>query len=102
MNRVVAGDVGGTKTLLRCVEPDGSIAIERRFDSSRYATFDAVLRDFLQHCPAPISGACFAVAGPYGGTGVSIVIAASCILESALLFLIAKRRLGLHMLIWRP
>jgi hypothetical protein len=34
--------------------------------------------------------------------GVAIVISASCVIESALLFLVAKRRLGLHMLIWRP
>jgi O-antigen/teichoic acid export membrane protein len=44
---------------------------------------------------------CFAVAGPYGSFGVAIVIAAACVLESALLFMVAKRRLGLHMLIWR-
>ena len=47
-------------------------------------------------------GACFAVAGPYGSIGVAVVISASCVIESALLFLVAKRRLGLHMLIWRP
>ena len=45
---------------------------------------------------------CFAVAGPYGSVGVAVVISASCVVESALLFLVAKRRLGLHMLIWRP
>jgi O-antigen/teichoic acid export membrane protein len=42
---------------------------------------------------------CVAVAGPYGSTGVAVVIAATCVVESALLFLVAKRRLGLHMLI---
>jgi O-antigen/teichoic acid export membrane protein len=47
-------------------------------------------------------GGCIAVAGPYGSMGVAIVISASCVIESALLFLVAKRRLGLHMLIWRP
>jgi O-antigen/teichoic acid export membrane protein len=46
-------------------------------------------------------GGCLAVAGPYGSLGVAIVIAAAAVIESALLFLIAKRRLGLHMLIWR-
>jgi O-antigen/teichoic acid export membrane protein len=45
---------------------------------------------------------CFAVAGPFGSIGVAIVISASCVIESALLFLVAKHRLGLHMLIWRP
>ena len=43
-------------------------------------------------------GGCLAVAGPYGGTGVAFAIAATCVIESALLFLLAKRRLGLHML----
>jgi O-antigen/teichoic acid export membrane protein len=45
---------------------------------------------------------CVAVAGPYGSVGVAIVISTTCVVESALLFLTAKRRLGLHMLIWRP
>jgi peptidoglycan biosynthesis protein MviN/MurJ (putative lipid II flippase) len=45
---------------------------------------------------------CYAVAGPYGSMGVAIVISASCVIESALLFVVAKHRLGLHMLIWRP
>ena len=43
---------------------------------------------------------CIAVAGPYGSVGVAIVISATCVVESVLLFLIAKRRLGLHMLVW--
>jgi O-antigen/teichoic acid export membrane protein len=45
---------------------------------------------------------CLVAAGPYGAAGVAIVVAAASIVESALLFLIAKRRLGLHMLIWQP
>jgi O-antigen/teichoic acid export membrane protein len=45
---------------------------------------------------------CIAVAGPYGSVGVAIVISTTCVIESALLFLIARRRLGLHMLVWRP
>jgi O-antigen/teichoic acid export membrane protein len=44
---------------------------------------------------------CVAAAGPYGSTGVAWVIAAGATIEAALLFLIAKRRLGLHMLIGR-
>jgi O-antigen/teichoic acid export membrane protein len=46
-------------------------------------------------------GGSIAVAGPYGSTGVASVIAVGAVIEAALLFLIAKRRLGLHMLIWR-
>jgi O-antigen/teichoic acid export membrane protein len=46
-------------------------------------------------------GGCLAVAGPYGATGVAWVVAAGAVVEAALLFAVAKRRLGLHMLIWR-
>jgi O-antigen/teichoic acid export membrane protein len=46
-------------------------------------------------------GGSIAMAGPYGGTGVAIVIAAAAVIESALLFAVAKRRLGLHMFVWR-
>lgn len=46
-------------------------------------------------------GGSLAVAGPYGGMGVAVVISAAAVIESALLFVIAKRRLGLHMLIGR-
>ena len=46
-------------------------------------------------------GGTIAVAGPYGSTGVASVIATGAVIEAALLFLTAKSRLGLHMLIWR-
>jgi glucokinase len=63
--RVIAGDVGGTKTLLRSVDGDGSVLAESRFDSAAYATFDDLLREFDS---GPVDAACFAVAGPvFGG-----------------------------------
>lgn len=62
--RIVAGDLGGTKTLLRCVEADGALSAEERFESQEYKSFDDVLRAFLERCPGPIDAACFAVAGP--------------------------------------
>lgn len=66
--RLIAGDVGGTKTLLRCVEPSGAISAETRYQSADYATFDALLRAFVKQVPGPVDAACFAVAGPvYGG-----------------------------------
>lgn len=64
MTRVIAGDIGGTKTLLRCIEPAGEISIETRYDSHAYRSFDDVLRDFLPLCPGKAGAACFAVAGP--------------------------------------
>ena len=67
MSRVIAGDIGGTKTLLRCVESAGELAFERRFDSGHYATFDDLLREFVTLCPGRVDAACFAVAGPVLG-----------------------------------
>ena len=67
MTRVIAGDIGGTKTLLRCVESAGEVALERRFDSGHYATFDDLLREFVTLCPGRVDAACFAVAGPVLG-----------------------------------
>ena len=59
--RFLAGDVGGTKVLLRCVDEQGSVVAEQRFDSASYATFDDLLREFD---PRDVAAACFAVAGP--------------------------------------
>jgi glucokinase len=61
--RIIAGDVGGTKTLLRC-EENGKVALEQRFESGAYRSFDELLAEFLDRCPKPVEAACFAVAGP--------------------------------------
>src|SRR5205085_1245520 len=58
--RLLAGDVGGTKTLLRRVEADGSVSAEKRYESGAYPTFDALVRDFGA---TDVDAACFAVAG---------------------------------------
>ena len=63
--RLLAGDVGGTKTLLRCVGEDGVTVLEARYDSPAYASFDDLLREFLARIGGgTIDAACFAVAGP--------------------------------------
>lgn len=59
--RILAGDIGGTKVLLRLVE-SGAVVREQRFESAAYATFDDLLSGFLSG--APVDAACFAVAGP--------------------------------------
>ncbi len=69
--RVIAGDIGGTKTLLQLVGDDG-VAIEQRYDSGAFATFDDLLRDFLSRTTTPIDSACFAVAGPVLGRIASV------------------------------
>jgi O-antigen/teichoic acid export membrane protein len=45
---------------------------------------------------------CFLLAPMFGGIGVASATVAAFVVESVLLFLIARRRLGLHMFIWRP
>jgi glucokinase len=63
--RLLAGDVGGTKTLLQIVDLDANgVVSERRFESGAYATFDAMLSEFLGGGAQDIDAACFAVAGP--------------------------------------
>jgi len=73
MTIVLAGDIGGTKTLLRLAEPDGTAwrsLYEQRFASANYASFSDVLREFLaqaqQHLGdlPNLSAACFGIAGP--------------------------------------
>jgi O-antigen/teichoic acid export membrane protein len=44
---------------------------------------------------------CFALAKPYGGMGVAAATSAAFVVESVLLYLIARRRLGLHLFVWR-
>lgn len=61
---VIAGDIGGTKTLLRCLDSSGTISSEKRFESGHYRAFDDLLREFVTTCGGPIRSACFAVAGP--------------------------------------
>jgi glucokinase len=66
--KIVAGDIGGTKVLLQLVDASQAgrtVLAEQRYESHAYATFDAMLDEFVkEHVPAPIDAACFAVAGP--------------------------------------
>jgi O-antigen/teichoic acid export membrane protein len=47
-------------------------------------------------------GTCLLLAPAYGAIGAAAATAGGFVIESALLFAIAKRGLGLHMFIWRP
>ncbi len=64
---ILAGDIGGTKTVLCLLnkEADNSTTCikEVTYASQQYATFDAILTDFLPE-DAQISTACFGIAGP--------------------------------------
>ena len=65
--RVIAGDIGSTKTLLQLMEVEGKdlrVLAEHRFESAKYESFDAMLRDFVDSLALRARCACFAVAGP--------------------------------------
>ncbi len=61
--RIIAGDVGGTKTLLQFVDR-GLVVAEQRYESGAFPTFDAMLATFMPLVDGPVDAACFAVAGP--------------------------------------
>jgi len=69
--KVLAGDIGGTKTLLHIAEVRGThikSLHQARFASQDYSDFETLLSEFLQQAPAnlrnTITAACFGVAGP--------------------------------------
>jgi glucokinase len=66
---VLAGDVGGTKTLLGLFEPSARRPISkatRSYETTAYASFLEILDAFLRDVPpsAPLRAAAFGVAGP--------------------------------------
>lgn len=70
--RILAGDVGGTKTLLCIAECDADAARvirQQRFENATYESFNEVLRTFLQpELSADFARVCVAVAGPVRDT----------------------------------
>ena len=65
---VLAGDVGGTKTLLRLAASDGAMLMQERFESAKHAHLTAMVQLFLAEAakaghPRPRVAA-FGVAGP--------------------------------------
>src|SRR5919199_451571 len=64
---LLAGDIGGTKTLLALFSPEAGPrrpAKEMTFHSGDYGSLEAIVREFLARVDAPIDRACLAVAGP--------------------------------------
>ncbi len=68
---LLAGDVGGTKTVLALVEPGADVLTVVRqgtLHSTEFPTFEAAVARFLDDGPkVSIDGACFGVAGPVVG-----------------------------------
>lgn len=74
MNKVLAGDIGGTKTRLAIIEVDGthlSTVREVSFPSRNFAAFDDLLDDFLKGVQAPAHAA-FGIAGPVQDRSVRV------------------------------
>lgn len=72
MSQVIAGDIGGTKTRLAIIEVAGArvhCVHEVEYTSSAYATFEALLADFLKDAAIP-EHAAFGIAGPVIGGAV--------------------------------
>ena len=67
MHMILAGDIGGTKTVLALIEkqPDGWLHClhEQTFASGEFKTFEDILDLFLSDAPA-VDSACFGIAGP--------------------------------------
>jgi len=65
--RVLAGDVGGTKTALACFELRGkalSLRVQKSYPSRAFVDLDAVLAAFQREHPTSYDCASLAVAGP--------------------------------------
>lgn len=75
MTRILAADIGGTKTLLQLsdVGDETQIVSEKRYRSQDFARFSDLLDDFLSEQVArqnrAIDRVCFAVAGPLAEDG---------------------------------
>lgn len=71
---ILAGDIGGTKTLLQLAQPNHKgfdILYEQRYPSADFQDFLPVVQQFIAsaplHAKTNITGACFGVAGPVSG-----------------------------------
>jgi len=63
---ILAGDIGGTKTLLQATQitsGEHHVLKEQRFDSHAFSHLIPMVHEFLADMP-PIQAACFGVAGP--------------------------------------
>jgi len=72
---LLAGDIGGTKTVLALFSPDvgpHTPLREMTFPSNRYGRLEAIVREFLEQNDEPIERACFGVAGPVVGSRAEI------------------------------
>jgi glucokinase len=65
--RVLAGDIGGTKTRLAVFDVTGTRLVtvaERTFQSREHASLDEIVRQFQAQFPLAVAAAAFGIAGP--------------------------------------
>jgi glucokinase len=73
MNNFIAGDIGGTKTLLQVSAADGATLLQKSYSSADYAGLAEILDEFLREAGVPnVTAACFALAGPVSGRRVKL------------------------------
>jgi glucokinase len=73
--RVLAGDIGGTKTRLAIFDVAGvklHSVIERTYPSGDFATLDDIIEDFLSTGDSLPEAACFGIAGPVRNNEVNV------------------------------
>ncbi len=61
--KYLAGDIGGTKTLLALFE-EGTLVRRESYPSAQSPDLASIVRRFLGHTPSEVGRACFGVAGP--------------------------------------
>lgn len=66
---LIAGDIGGTKTVLAVFPTPGAnkAMLEKSYPSGQYASLEAIIAEYLGGINQTVDGACFAVAGPVVG-----------------------------------
>ncbi|MDD5180765.1 MAG: glucokinase [Gallionellaceae bacterium] len=73
MGYFLAGDIGGTKTLLQVSAADGVLLLQKSYPSTAYAGLAEILDEFLHEAgTAEIAAACLALAGPVSGRRVKL------------------------------
>ncbi len=75
MGYYLAGDIGGTKTLLQIFKDGEARAplLRKSFSSAGYAGLDNIVEEFLREANVrAIASACFALAGPVAGRKVTL------------------------------
>ena len=73
MNNFIAGDIGGTKTLLRISAANGVPLLQKSYSSANYSGLGEILDEFLREAGASnVVAACFALAGPVSGRRVKL------------------------------